>query len=58
MLRDVTFGQYYLADSFVHKMDPRVKIVLSVAYIVAVFLVREFYFLGFAAAFLYILTYL
>lgn len=55
-MKDVAFGQYYPADSFVHKMDPRVKIVLSIAYIVAVFLVREFYFLGFAAAFLYILV--
>lgn len=54
-MKDVTFGQYYPADSFVHKMDPRVKIVLSVAYIVAVFLVREFHFLGFAAAFAFIL---
>ena len=53
-MKDVTFGQYYPADSFVHKMDPRVKIVLSVAYIVAVFLVREFHFLGFAAAFAFI----
>ncbi len=55
-MKDVAFGQYYPADSFVHKMDPRVKIVLSIAYIVAVFLVQEFYFLGFAAAFLYILV--
>ena len=55
-MKDVAFGQYYPAESFVHKMDPRVKIVLSIAYIVAVFLVREFYFLGFAAAFLYILV--
>ena len=54
-MKDVTFGHYYPADSFVHKMDPRVKIVLSVAYIVAVFLVREFHFLGFAAAFAFIL---
>lgn len=54
-MKDVTFGQYYPADSFVHKMDPRVKIVLSIAYIVAVFLVREFHFLGFAAAFAFIL---
>ena len=55
-MKDVALGQYYPADSFVHKMDPRVKIVLSIAYIVAVFLVQEFYFLGFAAAFLYILV--
>ena len=29
MLKDITFGQYYPADSFVHKMDPRSKLILS-----------------------------
>lgn len=53
-MKDVAFGQYYPARSFVHRMDPRFKIVLSIAYIVAVFLVREFHFLGFAAAFAFI----
>lgn len=32
MLRDVTFGQYYLADSFVHKMDARVKLLLCLLF--------------------------
>ncbi len=56
-MKDVSFGQYYPADSFVHKMDARVKIILAIAYIVAVFLVKsepEFYFLGFAACFLFV----
>ena len=26
MLRDITLGQYYPADSVVHKLDPRVKL--------------------------------
>ena len=53
-MKDVAFGQYYPVKSFVHKMDARVKIILAIAYIVAVFLVGsspEFYFLGFAACF-------
>lgn len=50
-MKDVTFGQYYPVNSFVHKMDARTKIVLSIAYIVAVFLVKEFHFYGFLAAF-------
>lgn len=57
-MKDVSFGQYYPVKSFVHKMDARVKILLSIAYIVAVFLVKsepEFYFLGFAACFLFVL---
>ena len=46
MSRDVAFGQYYPAKSFVHKMDPRAKIVFLIAYIVLIFIVRNFY--GFA----------
>ena len=46
MRNDVAFGQYYPAQSFVHKMDPRAKIVLLIAYIVLIFVVRNFY--GFA----------
>ena len=55
-MKDVSFGQYYPANSFVHKMDPRVKILMTIAYIVAVFLVKSFHFLGFAACFLYIVV--
>ncbi len=43
MLKDVAFGQYYPADSFVHKMDPRAKILLSIAYMVAIFLIKSFF---------------
>ena len=42
MLGDVTFGQYYNARSFLHKTDPRTKILLLIAYIVAVFLAQNF----------------
>lgn len=38
MLNNVVLGQYYQADSPVHRMDPRVKLLLTIAYIVAVFL--------------------
>lgn len=38
MLKDITLGQYYPVKSFVHDLDPRVKILLTVAFIVAVFL--------------------
>ena len=49
MLNDVTFGQYYPAKSFVHNMDPRAKIVLVIAFIVAIFLAKNFF--GLAAVF-------
>ncbi|MBO5046380.1 MAG: energy-coupling factor transporter transmembrane protein EcfT [Clostridia bacterium] len=46
MLKDVSFGQYYPVDSFVHRMDPRLKLVFLIAYIVAIFLAKNFYGLG------------
>lgn len=53
-MKDVAFGQYYSTNSFVHKMDARVKILLVIAYIVAVFLVKQFHFLGFLACFSFV----
>ena len=38
MLRDVTIGQYYPADSLLHRLDPRVKIVGTFAYIISLFI--------------------
>ena len=37
MLRDITLGQYYPSDSRVHHLDPRLKIILTLAYIVSLF---------------------
>ena len=53
MLRDVTFGQYYLADSFLHKMDARVKLVLCLVFMVGIFFVVSF--VGFAWLTLFLL---
>ncbi|MBR5947079.1 MAG: energy-coupling factor transporter transmembrane protein EcfT [Clostridia bacterium] len=41
MLKDITLGQYVPGDSVLHRLDPRTKIVLMIAYIVAVFLVKR-----------------
>ena len=38
MIRDITIGQYYQTDSPLHKMDPRVKLVGTILYIVSLFL--------------------
>lgn len=54
-MKEVTFGQYYPSHSFVHKMDARVKILLTIAYIVAVFLVDYYYFLGFAVCLAFVI---
>ncbi len=58
MLKNVAFGQYYKTESFVHRVDARTKILLLIGYIVAVFVVKNFYgflactvFLGLAVVF-------
>ncbi len=43
MLNDVTFGQYYPTKSFVHRMDPRLKLLFLIAFIVAIFIADTFY---------------
>ncbi len=37
-MKSVAFGQYYPSNSFMHRLDPRMKIVLGIAYIVICFL--------------------
>ena len=37
MLRDITIGQHFPGNSLVHWFDPRLKLVLTVAYIVLLF---------------------
>ncbi len=37
MLRDITIGQHFPGSSAVHKLDPRLKIVLTIAYIIVLF---------------------
>lgn len=54
MLRDVTFGQYYPSNSFVHKMDARIKLVLTLLFMVGIFFVVSF--TGFAFITLYLLV--
>ena len=39
MLKDITLGQYFPGNSPVHRLDPRTKLILLIAYIVALFTV-------------------
>jgi len=43
MIRDITIGQYYPVDSPVHRLDPRVKILASMLFIISLFVVEDFY---------------
>lgn len=42
MLKNFTLGQYFSAESVIHKMDPRFKLVEMVAFIVLIFLADGF----------------
>ena len=37
MIRDITIGQYYPADSMLHKMDPRTKLICTFFFIISLF---------------------
>ena len=42
MIKDITIGQYIPGETFVHKLDPRTKIILSILFIVSLFVVDKF----------------
>ena len=37
MMRDITIGQYYPADSILHRLDPRVKFIGTFLFLVSLF---------------------
>ena len=37
MLRDLTIGQHFTGNRLVHEFDPRLKLVLTIAYIILLF---------------------
>lgn len=43
MIRDITIGQYYPKESAIHKLDPRTKLIGTVAYIVSMFCYQRFF---------------
>lgn len=43
MKADIAFGQYCEGNSFLHRLDPRWKIIFSLIYIVALFLARNIF---------------
>mgnify|MGYP000574421259 CR=1 FL=1 len=38
MLRDITIGQHFPGNSVVHRCDPRLKIIATIAYIIVLFM--------------------
>ncbi len=48
MIRDITIGQYYPANSKLHRLDPRVKIMCTLLYLISLFLFKNIW--GYIAA--------
>jgi energy-coupling factor transport system permease protein len=42
MIRDITIGQYYPAESVIHRLDPRVKLIGTFLYIISLFTFQSF----------------
>ena len=42
MITDITIGQYFPSDSPLHRLDARVKLVITLLYIVSLFLIKSF----------------
>ena len=53
MVRDITIGQYFPGNSLLHRMDPRIKIVLTLIFIFVIFFCKNFWALGLMALFLF-----
>lgn len=43
MLGDITLGQFYPANSVIHRLDPRIKLILAIVLIVGLFVAHSFY---------------
>ena len=52
MIKDITIGQYFPGSSLVHRLDPRMKLGLTVMYIVMLFIAKGFLGLGVGIVFL------
>src|SRR5699024_10102900 len=43
MIKDITIGQYFPGDTIVHRLDPRVKIIIIFMFIISLFFIKNFY---------------
>lgn len=43
MLKDITIGQYFPGDTIIHKLDPRIKIIIIGLFITTLFFINSFY---------------
>ena len=53
-MKDVSIGQYYPSNSVIHRLDPRLKLVLCIAYITMIFFIQTF--TGYGLTMLFVLA--
>lgn len=58
MIKDITIGQYIPGESFIHKLDPRTKILISFLFIISLFIIDRFVGYIFIVAFLVLVVYI
>lgn len=51
MVKDITIGQYFPGNSFIHKLDPRAKLIVVLFALVEIFLCKNFFSLGLVLVF-------
>ena len=51
-MREITLGQYYPVKSVLHRMDPRMKLIIMIMYIVMIFFIKTFVGFGIVLIFL------
>ena len=56
MLKDITLGQYFPGDTIVHRLDPRTKLILTILYIVLLFIAKSYVSYGLVFLFLVLCT--
>lgn len=52
MIRDITLGQYYQAESVLHRLDPRVKLIATFVYVISLFVVDNL--IGYGICFIFL----
>lgn len=56
MLKDITIGQYFPGNTLIHRLDPRVKIIITTLFIVSLFFIKSFIPYIFIVAFILFVT--
>lgn len=57
-MREITFGQYYPSNSIIHKLDARIKIILSLFYMIGIFFVQSYVMYSVVLTFIFLIIFI